>query len=139
MIARVGYKCQIKGTRSITSYYHLNYLLDWLQFKIPLHAMRSLFLFSALALVASVLAQDIDSNDVPSQCKDACASVVSLTARCDNSTHDDDSAEMKCVCNDPGASKNVPNCAACLDKYGKDGKDNGMFLSDDKGNIAALC
>lgn len=101
--------------------------------------MRSLFLFSALALAASVWAQDIDSNDVPSQCKDACASVVSLTARCDNSTHDDDSAEMKCVCNDPGASKNVPNCAACLDKYGKDGKDNGMSLSDGKVNIAALC
>lgn len=103
-------------------------LLIGLQFKAPLHTMRSLFLFSALALAASVWAQDIDSNDVPSQCKDACASVVSLTARCDNSTHDDDSAEMKCVCDDPGASNNVPNCAACLDKYGKDGKDNGMFL-----------
>lgn len=114
-------------------------LLIGLQFKAPLHIMRSLFLFSALALAASVWAQDIDSNDVPSQCKDACASVVSLTARCDNSTHDDDSAEMKCVCNDPGASKNVPNCAACLDKYGKDGKDNGMSLPDGKVNIAALC
>lgn len=90
--------------------------------------MRSFFFFSALALAASVLAQDIDSNDVPSQCTDACASVVSLTARCDKSTNDDDSAERKCVCDDPNASKSVPNCAACLDKYSKDGKDNGMFL-----------
>lgn len=89
--------------------------------------MRSFFFLPALALAASVVAQDIDSNDVPSQCTDVCASVVSLTASCDKSTHDDDTAERKCVCDDPDASKSVPNCAACLDKYSKDGKDNGIL------------
>ncbi|KAJ5990222.1 hypothetical protein N7499_010749 [Penicillium canescens] len=86
--------------------------------------MRSFFIFSVLALAASVVAQDVDSSDIPSQCKDVCAPVVSLTSTCDKKANNDDAAEMKCVCDDPRASKSVPNCAACLDTYSKDGKNN---------------
>ncbi|OGE55400.1 hypothetical protein PENARI_c004G02645 [Penicillium arizonense] len=86
--------------------------------------MRSFFIFSVLALAASVVAQDVDSSDIPSQCKDVCAPVVSLTSTCDKKASNDDAAEMKCVCNDPRASKSVPDCAACLDTYSKDGKNN---------------
>lgn len=93
--------------------------------------MRSFFMFSVLALTASIVAQDVDSNDVPSQCQDACAPVVSLTSSCDR-TSNNDTAERKCVCNDSRASKSVPNCAACLDKYSKDGKDNGIFYFPSK-------
>ncbi|OGE49429.1 hypothetical protein PENARI_c021G03789 [Penicillium arizonense] len=86
--------------------------------------MRSFLIFSLLGLAASVVAQDVDSTDIPSQCKDICAPVVSLTSTCDKKNNNDDAAEIKCVCNDPRASKNIPDCAACLDKYSKDGKDN---------------
>ncbi|KNG88481.1 hypothetical protein ANOM_003218 [Aspergillus nomiae NRRL 13137] len=59
--------------------------------------MRSLLIFSVLAFAGSIVAQAIESSDVPAQCKDVCA---------------------------PVASTSIPNCAACLDKYSKDGKDN---------------
>jgi len=38
------------------------------------------------ALSAIGLAQDVDNDDVPMQCRDVCASVVTLTRDCDNST-----------------------------------------------------
>lgn len=87
--------------------------------------MHVFLALSVLALTASAVAQDVDANDIPSRCSDVCAPVVSLTANCDrNST--DDAAEMRCVCNGPRASTSVPECAACLDQYSKDGRDNGM-------------
>ncbi|GAB1199306.1 hypothetical protein APSETT444_008652 [Aspergillus pseudonomiae] len=85
--------------------------------------MRSILIFSVLAFAGSIVAQDIESSDVPAQCKDVCAPVVSLTSTCDSS-NTDEAAELKCVCDDPQASTSIPNCAACLDKYSKDGKDN---------------
>jgi hypothetical protein len=88
--------------------------------------MRSFFIIAVLAIAASIVAQDVDSSDIPSQCKSACAPVVSLTSTCDKSNNDD-AAERRCICNDHRASRDIPNCAACLDKYSKDGQDNGMF------------
>lgn len=91
--------------------------------------MRSALLISILALASYVVAGDVDANDVPSQCKDVCAPVVSLTASCDKKTDDDDTAELNCVCKDPRASKSLPLCDACLTQYGKDGRDNGLFIT----------
>jgi hypothetical protein len=46
--------------------------------------------FQKLALVFALsaigLAQDVDQDDVPMQCRDVCSSVTRLTRDCDNST-----------------------------------------------------
>ncbi|KAJ5244636.1 hypothetical protein N7489_004732 [Penicillium chrysogenum] len=94
--------------------------------------MRSFFIIAVLAIAASIVAQDVDSSDIPSQCKSACAPVVSLTSTCDKSNNDD-AAERRCICNDHRASRDIPNCAACLDKYSKDGQDN------DANDLARKC
>lgn len=83
-------------------------------------------LVSFTLLASNVIAGDIDANDVPSQCQDVCAPVVSLTSMCDKKTSDDDTDEINCVCKDPRAAKNLPICDACITKYSKDGSDNGM-------------
>ncbi|KAJ5152214.1 hypothetical protein N7492_010509 [Penicillium capsulatum] len=88
----------------------------------------SVLLVSTLSLASSIVAQDIDANDLPTQCKDVCAPVVSLTASCDKKTSDDDTAERNCVCKDSRAAKSIPVCAACLTTYSKDGGDNVTML-----------
>lgn len=69
------------------------------------------------ALSAIGLAQDIDANDVPGQCTSVCASLVTLTRDCDNSTNDD-AAELNCLCNATNASTLIPLCAACISQNG---------------------
>ncbi|KAJ5107224.1 hypothetical protein N7456_003899 [Penicillium angulare] len=83
------------------------------------HSVLPVFL-----LASHVIAGDVDANDVPSECKDVCAPVVSLTSSCDKKTSEDDSAELKCICDDPRAAHSLPLCDACMTKYGKDGSDN---------------
>ncbi|KAJ6113011.1 hypothetical protein N7512_008335 [Penicillium capsulatum] len=89
----------------------------------------SVLLVSTLSLASSIVAQDIDANDLPTQCKDVCAPVVSLTASCDKKTSDDDTAERNCVCKDSRAAKSIPVCAACLTTYSKDGDANDLVRS----------
>ncbi|KAJ5098649.1 hypothetical protein N7532_005650 [Penicillium argentinense] len=86
--------------------------------------MRASPLLYAFALASYVVAGDIDANDLPSECKDVCASVVSLTSSCDKKTNNDDTAELDCICKDPRAAKSLPECDACITKYSKDGRDN---------------
>jgi hypothetical protein len=88
--------------------------------------MRTSSLLYIFALTSYVVAGDVDANDLPSQCQDVCAPVVSLTSSCDKKTHDDDTSELKCICKDPRAAKSLPECDACISKYSKDGRDNGM-------------
>ncbi|KAJ5242995.1 uncharacterized protein N7469_001322 [Penicillium citrinum] len=67
--------------------------------------MRTSSMFYIFALATYVVAGDVDANDLPSQCKDVCAPVVSLTSSCDSKTNDDDTAELNCICKDPPSSK----------------------------------
>lgn len=87
----------------------------------------SVLILSTLSFAACVAAQDVDASDIPTQCKDVCAPVVSLTASCDKKSSDDDNAEKNCVCKDSRAAKSIPMCAACLTEHGKDGRDNGSL------------
>jgi hypothetical protein len=87
-------------------------------------------LFSGLLLVAVVVASNID--DVPHQCRDICAPVVSLASSCDDRSDrinedndDDDDDELSCICNGSDASTSIPMCDACITEYGNDGSDNG--------------
>ncbi|KAJ5345285.1 hypothetical protein N7452_003289 [Penicillium brevicompactum] len=83
------------------------------------------FTYPALALFISLAAAgDIDANDLPTECKEVCSPVVSLTASCDAKTSDDDTAELSCVCKGKNASSILPMCDACITKYSKDGSDN---------------
>ncbi|CAN9084780.1 hypothetical protein CUC08_Gglean000709 [Alternaria sp. MG1] len=83
------------------------------------------------ALSAIGLAQDVDNDDVPMQCRDVCASVVTLTRDCDNSTNDD-AAERQCICNAQNANTAIPLCAACITQ-------NGGELDNDVSDIVREC
>ncbi|CAN9127045.1 unnamed protein product [Alternaria alternata] len=83
------------------------------------------------ALSAIGLAQDVDNDDVPMQCRDVCASVVTLTRDCDNSTNDD-VAERQCICNAQNANTAIPLCAACITQ-------NGGELDNDVSDIVREC
>jgi hypothetical protein len=79
-----------------------------------------------------VTAQDIDNNDVPSECRSVCASVVSLTTTCDAQNDDDDSGYINCVCSGPNATTEIPACEACVANYDtNDGHDNGIAFTTD--------
>lgn len=82
---------------------------------------------AALAIHAS--AQDVDYNDLPSQCQSACAPVVSLTQQCDQQYNDDDDAgQLQCVCSAQNATMVIPLCEACYAMYDSDGHDNGKLI-----------
>lgn len=90
--------------------------------------MRSSTLLTTLLTLTTytVLAQDVESNDVPTQCSAVCAPVVSLTAQCDRTT-DNDSDERNCLCNGQNAASIIPACEACYAMYDNDGHDNGEY------------
>merc|ERR1712036_161277 len=83
---------------------------------------------SLLALLSSyVAAQDIDNNDVPTQCRSVCANIVTLTQNCDRQNHDNDSGYISCVCNSTNAATEIPACEACVANFDRnDGADNDV-------------
>ncbi|KAI4705729.1 hypothetical protein J4E81_000613 [Alternaria sp. BMP 2799] len=83
------------------------------------------------ALSAIGLAQDVDQDDVPMQCRSVCDSVTRLTRDCDTSTNDD-MAERQCICNGQNANTAVPLCAACI-------MQNGGEMDNDVNDIVREC
>jgi hypothetical protein len=83
-------------------------------------------IFSSVA----VRAQDIDDNDIPARCRDACNPVAALTQYCDrfddddNNDDDDSNDYINCVCTYPNANFQVPLCEACIRSVETD-DDNG--------------
>ncbi|KAK6428124.1 hypothetical protein LTR95_015737 [Oleoguttula sp. CCFEE 5521] len=67
----------------------------------------------ALATISAVLAQDVETDDIPQRCLSVGANVVSLSQGCDTNDNDD-TARLQCVCTNPSASTEVPLCNACL-------------------------
>lgn len=88
-----------------------------------------LTILALASLVSLAAAGDIDANDLPTECKDVCSPVVSLTASCDKKTSDDDTAELSCICKGKNSASILPMCDACITKYSKDGSDNGESIS----------
>jgi hypothetical protein len=111
---------------------------------------------SILALLATALlavhAQDIQLNELPSQCRSVCRAATSVSVRCDHlgdnsrrlkrqlkrqddNDNDDDNDDnddnndgdeadwIDCVCNSSDASNVFPNCEACVAQFDED--DNG--------------
>lgn len=85
--------------------------------------------FLALAAASLVRAQEFDGNDVPSQCRSVCESMIAAARNCDN-TADGDREEVDCVCAAPNASTQLPLCEACVraaqNPEPDDDSDNGM-------------
>lgn len=77
-------------------------------------------------LLASFVAADVEDDEVPKECKEVCAPVVSITESCDNKT-DDDKKETECVCKGKDMSSILPLCDACIAQNSDDGHDNGEF------------
>lgn len=73
----------------------------------------TLALIPALAAIAAH-AQEIENEDVPSQCRDVCANTLAVSDRCNN---DDDDTELQCICGSNNASSDIPNCEACVAQY----------------------
>lgn len=78
-------------------------------------------LFATLAVTARILAQEIENEDVPSQCRDICANTLAVSDRCNSG---DDDVELNCICTSPSAMSDIPNCEACVAEY--DESDNSM-------------
>lgn len=72
---------------------------------------QSISLLSAVLVVAA--AQRVEQDDIPWECNDVCANLVSTAKRCDDSTNDDN-AELQCICTAQNASTLVPNCELCV-------------------------
>ncbi|KAJ4987435.1 CAP22 protein [Stagonosporopsis vannaccii] len=70
------------------------------------------------ALTALVAAQEIEQSDIPQQCTQVCAEVVSIARDCDNRF--DDNAEIQCICNAANANTLLPSCDACVQQYDTD-------------------
>lgn len=89
----------------------------------------------ALWATAPILAQDIDNNDIPTQCATVCSNIVTVSNDCDRA-FDRDSDELACMCQAEGAQQVIPICAACIAFYDDDEddrreQDNGeCFLID---------
>ncbi|KAF2721255.1 hypothetical protein K431DRAFT_75389 [Polychaeton citri CBS 116435] len=85
----------------------------------------NIFTTFTIVIAGIVHAQDIDNNDVPTQCRSLCDPVVQLTQQCDSQNNDDDSGYINCVCNGQNASSIVPTCEACVAVY--DESDNDVY------------
>lgn len=109
------------------------------------------------ALSALVAAQDIDQDDIPQQCTQVCAQVVTIARDCDNRhgmfsskilqrgstlTHhpDNDAAERNCICTAPNAGNLIPACEACVRQYDTDDdNDNDDRNDNDVRDVLTAC
>ncbi|KAK7913784.1 hypothetical protein PG985_011487 [Apiospora marii] len=87
--------------------------------------MLAATLFKLALLAASGVAQDIESDDFPSACQDACSGAVGISSRCDDS-NDDDDAERNCVCTSDNAQSLFSDCVSCAKAQGKDDNDSDI-------------
>ncbi|KAJ5673303.1 hypothetical protein N7507_002430 [Penicillium longicatenatum] len=88
-------------------------------------ALCGLMLAGPLAIAAK-----LEHDDVPNRCWAACGPVVGISESCD-SQHDNDFAELQCICNWAPAKTQIPLCAACITQYGDGDNDNYHDHDDD--------
>lgn len=65
-------------------------------------------------LTATVYAQEVENEDVPSQCRAVCANTLAISDRCNSG---DDDVELNCICSANNASSDIPNCEACVAQF----------------------
>ncbi|KAF1918785.1 hypothetical protein BDU57DRAFT_511532 [Ampelomyces quisqualis] len=72
------------------------------------------------AILAVVAAQKVEQSDIPSQCNNVCADLVSTAQRCDRENNDNDPAELQCICTSQNANTLVPDCELCVRQNNRD-------------------
>ncbi|KAJ5907255.1 uncharacterized protein N7473_004171 [Penicillium subrubescens] len=92
---------------------------------------QQLLALAGLILAGNVaIAAKVEQDDVPNRCWDACGPVVGVSRRCDNQ-HDNDRAELQCICDWEAAKTQIPLCAACITQYGHHDNDRDDDDHDD--------
>lgn len=92
---------------------------------------QQLLALAGLILAGNVaIAAKVEQDDVPNRCWDACGPVVGVSRRCDNQ-HDNDRAELQCICDWEAAKTQIPLCAACITQYGHRDDDHDDDDHDD--------
>ncbi|KAJ5104320.1 hypothetical protein NUU61_001667 [Penicillium alfredii] len=94
--------------------------------------VQQFFAVAGLLLAGNgVIAAKLERDDVPRRCWEACGSVVGTASSCD-ARHDNDSAELKCICNWGPAKTQIPLCAACITQSNRDNdRDHDHDRDDD--------
>lgn len=87
-------------------------------------------LFLGVGIIGLASAQDIENDDIPTQCAVVCSNIVAVSADCDRA-FERDSDELACMCQAEGAEQVVPICAACIEFYDSDNDDNNDNNDDD--------
>ncbi|KAJ5851512.1 uncharacterized protein N7529_010897 [Penicillium soppii] len=91
---------------------------------------QQLLAFSGLMLASNVaVASKLDHDDVPNRCWNVCGDVVGISKSCD-ARYDNDSAEIKCICDWEKAKTQIPLCSACITQYQTDRRNNGTNTND---------
>jgi hypothetical protein len=84
----------------------------------------------ALSILSPALAQDIEHDDIPTQCTVVCSNLVTVSEDCDR-IYSNDTAEQACMCSATNAREVLPLCAACVSMYDTDDdddrNDNGQY------------
>ena len=95
--------------------------------------------FTALAVIATapILAQDVDNNDIPTQCATVCSNLATVFNDC-NRAFNDDRDERNCVCQAANAEAVIPLCAACVSSVSNSNDDDDDDGSDDDGKFNPL-
>lgn len=94
--------------------------------------VQQFFAVAGLLLAGNgVIAAKLERDDVPRRCWEACGPVVGTASSCD-ARHDNDSAELKCICNWGPAKTQIPLCAACITQSNRDNdRDHDHDRDDD--------
>ncbi|KAI0556036.1 hypothetical protein F4679DRAFT_520809 [Xylaria curta] len=87
-------------------------------------ALTAIFFFAALGV-----AQDVDLDDFPQACQQACQDITRLSDDCDRNTSGD-AEERNCVCSANNAQQQANSCAACVKANIRNGNDDDDDLSD---------
>ncbi|KAI7106386.1 hypothetical protein KC316_g20415 [Hortaea werneckii] len=70
----------------------------------------------SVAVLGSIAVADVEPDEIPTECQQICAPVVSRSQRCDRATKDDH-AEKQCMCQLESASTVIPRCEACVAEH----------------------
>ncbi|KAF2964171.1 hypothetical protein GQX73_g9395 [Xylaria multiplex] len=89
--------------------------------------LTAIFLFAAFGATQDV---DVDLDDFPRSCQQACRDISQLSSDCDRQTGNDRD-ERDCVCNANNAQQQAESCAACVKAYGRDDDDDDDDDYDD--------
>ncbi|KAI0865529.1 hypothetical protein F4860DRAFT_313467 [Xylaria cubensis] len=91
--------------------------------------MQTRVLTAIFLLAAFGTAQDVDLDDFPRACQQACQDITRLSDDCDRNTSGD-AADRDCFCNADNAQQQANSCAACVKANIRNGNNDDDDLRD---------